>query len=85
MSEIASFMKFSRVVTKIRNISGDEILFRLSRKGRQFYDRFVKSRLGAQYQLQNIIRPNESQQQLSPLAYKDYWNKKKSFYFFFFF
>lgn len=74
-------MKFSRLAQKIRKISGDEIIFRLSRKGRQFYDCYLKSRSSSPYQLNDIIHIDEYQDQLSSSAYKNHWNQKESFYF----
>jgi Heparinase II/III N-terminus/Heparinase II/III-like protein len=78
---LTSIMAFSHFIKKIRNTSYNEIIFRISRKIRQVYDCYFKSRSKILPSLRDIIRINDFRNNITPTAYRKYWNEKKTFYF----
>ena len=74
-------IKVSRLLRKICDTSGDEFVFRISRKIRQVVDCHSKTQLCIPEQIKEIIHLNYSQTDLSPEDYKRKWDEKKLFYF----
>lgn len=74
-------MKLSHLRKRIQSLSVAEATFRVSRKGRQFYDCYLQDRSRFSSQLRDLIRLKGHGKNLSASIYWEHWKEKDSFYF----